>query len=532
VFVQTDAGSAQVVFRALTAPVVVTDISSLPAERQRAEIESFKQADRRNPFALDEGPLMRVQIFQLGRGRLQIVWSHHHIVMDGWCVGILYEDLMQLYAARAEHREARLETPASYREYIRWLDTLDRGAAARYWREELAGYDTLSALPRGATAKPGEYRYRKDRVRLEGPAWAALQALAAESGATTATLLQTLWGIVLARYNRTSDVVFGGIVSGRPEDVAGVERMVGLFINALPVRLRFAAGASLRAELRRFQLQAIERRPYEHVPLAEIKEQVPALREIFDHLVVLENYPMEEELRGATAGAAAKGPRLSEIEGFERTHYDFTLVAVPLRAGLEIEMGYNEAVYPVAQMRRVQAQLLNLVAALAAQPDAPCLDVDWLPSVEVQQLEAWTATAAAYPTEATIVSLFAEQAALHAARPAVTAGGVSRTYAEIDGAVQRLALRLHAAGVRRGDRVAVWLPRDADMVVTLLATLRAGGCYVPLDPEYPDERLKFILEDSGARVVVGRSDHRSPFPALHEIVIDVATQVAEVALPL
>ncbi len=532
VFVQTEAGSAQVVFRTLPARVAVTDISGLPLERQRGEIESFKQSDRRNPFVLDEGPLMRVQIFQLGRGCLQVVWSHHHIVMDGWCVGILYEDLMRLYAARAEHREAGLETPANYREYICWLETLDRGAAARYWREELAGYDTLSALPRSAAAKPGEYRYRKDRVRLEGPAWAALQALAAESGATTATLLQTLWGIVLARYNRTSDVVFGGIVSGRPEDVAGVERMVGLFINALPVRLRFAAGASLSAELRRFQLQAIERRPYEHVPLAEIKEQAPALREIFDHLVVLENYPMEEELRGATAGAAAKGPRLSEIEGFERTHYDFTLVAVPLRAGLEIEMGYNEAVYPVAQMRRVQAQLLNLVAVLAAQPKAPCLDVDWLPSSEVQQLEAWTATAAAYPAEATIVSLFAEQAAAHAMRPAVTAGGISRTYAELDGAVRRLALRLHSAGVRRGDRVAVWLPRDADMVVTLLATLCAGGCYVPLDPEYPDERLKFILEDSGARVVVARSDHRSPFPALHEIVIDVATEVPDVALSL
>lgn len=521
----------QVVWRTQEPDVSVVSLLGQSEAQQRAIVEEFQRQDRATPFALEYGPLMRVRIFQLAGERLQLVWSHHHILMDGWCVGILYEDLMRCYEARVHRREPKLEMPADYRGYLQWLATLDRKAAVDFWRRELGGYDRMTSLPRDQAAAGGAYRCAKSKVRLEGAAWTKLQRLATAQGATTGTLLNTLWGILLARYNQTEDLVFGGIVSGRPESVPDVEKMVGLFINALPVRLRFSAAATLADTLRQFQAEALERRPHVYLPLAEIVEQT-GLREVFDHLVVLENYPMDEELRGDGGDRqAGTRPRLSRIEAFERTHLDFTLVAVPRGSGLEVEMTYNEAVYSPGLIARVQGHLAQLVDALAAQPAAACLDVDFIPAAERRLLESWNETAARYPIEATIHGLFAEQVACHPRRRAVTTAGRSLTYAQLDAAARQLASRLVEAGVRPGERVAIWLPRGNDMIVSLLATVMAGGCYVPLDPEYPEERLRFILEDSGARVVVSHSAHRSPFAAVREVCLDAPFSGAPAALP-
>jgi amino acid adenylation domain-containing protein/non-ribosomal peptide synthase protein (TIGR01720 family) len=531
VHAEGDEEPLQVVLHSQEAAVSVVSLLDQGAEQQRETVAEFQRVDRASPFALEYGPLMRVRIFQLGRERLQLVWSHHHILMDGWCVGILYEDLMRCYEARIQGRRPKLEMPADYRNYLRWLETLNRKASAEFWRRELAGYERMISLPRNQATGASDYRCAKSKLHLQGPAWAKLQALATSQGATTGTLLNTLWGILLARYNQTEDLVFGAIVSGRPEAVPEVEKMVGLFINALPVRLRFSTGATLAETLRQFQAQALERRPHEYLPLAEITEQAAGLREVFDHLVVLENYPMDEELRGDGNGRQAARPRLSQIEGFERTHLDFTLVAVPRGKSLEIEMTYNEAAYSATQIGRVQAHLTQLVDALAAQPEAACLEVDFVPAAEYRLLENWNDTAARYPTEATIHSLFAEQAARHPGRPAVTTNGRSLTYAQVDAAARQLASQLVQASVRVGDRVAIWLPRDSDMIVSLLATIMAGGCYVPLDPEYPEERLRFIIEDSGARVVISHSQHRSPFTSMREICLDAPVKGVPVALP-
>jgi amino acid adenylation domain-containing protein/non-ribosomal peptide synthase protein (TIGR01720 family) len=521
----------QVVRRGQAAEVVVVSLLGQSDQQQREAVVSYQRSDRAAAFALESGPLMRVRIFPLGRERLQVVWSHHHILMDGWCVGILYEDLMRCYEARLQGREPNLEKAADYRSYVQWLQARDRAASAEFWRRELAGYERLTSLPRDQPTGTGEYRCGKSKVRLDGAAWTKLQALATAQGATTGTLLHALWGILLARYNQTEDVVFGGIVSGRPEAVPEIEKMVGLFINALPIRLRLATTATLPDLLRQFQAESLERRPHEYLPLAEIVEQT-GLREVFDHLVVLENYPMEEEVRGDAGPRGGTGcPRLSELEAFERTHLDFTLVAVPRGTDLNIEMTYNEAVYGAALISRVQAHLSHVVAALAAEPYLACLDVDFMPAAERRLLASWNETAARYPAEATIHGLFAEQVRRHAARRAVTTDGVSMDYGQLDAAARRLASQLVETGVRPGDRVAIWLPRGNDLIVSLLATLMAGGCYVPLDPDHPGERLQFILADSGARVVVSHSQHRAPFAAVQEVCVDAPVPVAAVVLP-
>lgn len=522
----------QVVFGRAAAAISFVSIEEQSPEQQRKTVGAFLEADRAVPFALEFGPLMRVRIFQLGRESLQLVWSHHHILMDGWCVGILYEDLMRSYEARAKGRSPAWELPADYRGYLRWLDAVDRKASGDFWRRELAGHERMVSLPRvHAQGGPG-FRCVKAKQLLAGGAWEKLSALAAREGATTATLLNTLWGILLARCNDTDDVVFGGIVSGRPESLPEVERMVGLFVNAVPVRLRFAEDMTLAAALRCFQAGAIERRPHEFLALSEMAEHGGGMRELFDHLVVLENYPMDGELRGEGAGdRGSERPKLSQVEGFERTHFDFTLVAVPRSGGLELEMTFNANVYDETQIARVQGQLVRLVESFASRPEVPCLEAEFLPAEESGLIKAWNETSAPYPAAATIHGLFAEQVRLHASRPAVTAGTATIDYRQADAAARRLAALLLSAGIVAGDRVAIWLPRGIDMITSLLGTVMAGGCYVPLDPEYPEERLKFILQDSGAKVVVAHSAHRSPFPGVPEICLDTAEPAAAPLLP-
>jgi amino acid adenylation domain-containing protein/non-ribosomal peptide synthase protein (TIGR01720 family) len=534
VFVQAEGSdeTLQVIFREQKTPLAYLSLQDQTTAQQSATVASFQRADRAAVFSLEFGPLMRVNMFQLEQERLQVVWSHHHILMDGWCVGILYEDLMRCYEARLQGLEPKLEPAADYRVYLRWLETMDSAASTAFWRQELAGFDRRVSLPRQHGVGAGDYDCRKAKMRLDGAAWTQLQKLATSQGATTATLLNTLWGILLSRYNQVNDVVFGSIVSGRSESVPDVEKMIGLFINVLPVRLKFSAEVTFLDALRQFQAQAIERRPHEYLSLVQVAEQVEDVRELFDHLVVLENYPMDEELRGDGQKSQTVRPRLSQIEGFERTHFDFTLVAVPRSEALEIEMTFNAAVYGEEQIQRVQAHLLELVAALAARPDSACFAVDFLPATERQLLENFNRTSAQYPTEATLHSLFAEQVLLHGKRPAVTADGKTLTYKQTDTAARLLAAQLIQAGVGIGDRVAIWLPRGTDMVVSLLATIMAGGCYVPLDPEYPEERLRFILEDSGARIVVSHSGHRSPFTRLPELCMDKGSKApASLTLP-
>src|SRR5690625_1903465 len=334
---------------------------------------------------------MRIQVFRLDDRNHQIIWSHHHILMDGWCIGIVYEELMQIYQALINNEQPKLESPADYRDYLNWLSGYETEAALDFWKKELEGIESLTGLPRLESAEAEAELHRKTDFRIAGKSWNRLKKIAEDSGATTATLLQTLWGILLAKYSGKKDLIFGGIVSGRPEEVEDVEQMVGLFINAIPVRLRFSEEAKLADLLRKFQEEALERRPFEYLNLADIQQQSEERRELFDHLVVLENYPMEEELRGGENGFSENEdrPRIYQIEGFERTHFDFTLVAFPDREDLKVELTFNEAVYGSDQISRVQAHFLNLIEVLSENPELLCLLAEWLSADDIDLREQW-----------------------------------------------------------------------------------------------------------------------------------------------
>ena len=316
-----------------------------------------------------------------------------------------------------------------------------------------------------------------------------------------ATLVQTAWGILLARYSRTEDVIFGGIVSGRPAGLPGVEEMVGLFICAVPVRVRPRAGLSVAALAREVQEAALAAEPHHAHPTAEIQALTPLAGALFDHVVIVENYPVDREL--ARAGPPGAGAwKIEDVEAHDRTHYDFDLTVLPGET-LVLKLAHNEAVYPAAQVTRIAGHLRTVLAQAAAQPELPIGEIRLLPEAEERQiLETFNPSRRPPAARQTLVDLLEEQAARTPDHPAVWSGDGRLTYRELHARANQLAQALRRRGVGPETTVGLCVDRSADMVVGVLGIWKAGGAYVPLDPLYPEDRLAFMLEDSGATVLV------------------------------
>ena len=250
--------------------------------------------------------------------------------MDGWCLGILNSEFFEIYTGYFENRPYRLPSVKPYRRYIQWLEKQDKQESARYWENYLDSFDEQTGVPKTEISMEGKGRYMEGTVSLELDLekTAVLNRLAAGNHVTLNTIIQTLWGLLLGKYNGKEDVVFGAVVSGRPFALEGVEYMVGLFINTIPVRIRFSDKMRFYQLLQQVQEEALACEPYHYHPLAEIQSRSALKQNLIDHILVFENYPVTEQIEDY---AREKGKsdkiliKLSKVEVFEQTNYDFNI---------------------------------------------------------------------------------------------------------------------------------------------------------------------------------------------------------------
>ncbi len=296
----------QLVHRRAALPFTERDLSGLDEAAQERAVERFADDDRRLGFDLGRAPLMRVALLRLGDERWRFVWSSHHIVVDGWSMPILLDEALRLYESHAQGRPLRLETARPYGDYIAWLLHLDPTRSESFWRRQLEGFAAPTPLAGEDTRPPTSHGERHDerRVRLGAEASATLAAFARRYKLTMSTLVQGAWALLLARYAGEHDVLFGATVSGRSAPVPGIDRMVGLFINTLAVRVRPSPDDTAASFLAALQDQQAELREHAHTALAGVQalSAVPRGTPLFESLVVFENQPVDESLR---RGAAA-----------------------------------------------------------------------------------------------------------------------------------------------------------------------------------------------------------------------------------
>ncbi|WP_242609049.1 amino acid adenylation domain-containing protein [Actinomadura formosensis] len=493
-FRQRKEGSpVQVVHRTVRLPWRDEDLSGLPEADREAQARRLADAERARPFDMTRPPLLRFLLIRLADGLHRMVFTNHHILLDGWSTPVLQTELFALYLAEGDDSGMPRVTP--YKNYLAWLAAQDRSAAEDAWRRSLDGVHEPTLVVPGAP-EPGTGAPGRVRTRLTEELTSALSARARAQGVTLNTVLQLAWGTLLGRLTGSSDVVFGAAVSGRPPELAGVEQMIGLFINTLPIRARVRPADTVAEALTRLQDEQAALMQHHHLGLSDI-QRLTGAGTLFDTMTVLENYPFDPDAAGTDLG----GLTLHAVDGYDATHYPLTFAAVPGRA-LSLRIDHRTDLFAGDDAARLMRRLTRILEAIAHRPGLPLGRIAVLDDDErTRVLQTWQGPRTGRRPQ-TLTSRFAEQLARTPGATAVRAAGKPITFAELDERANRLAHRLIGLGVGRDTPVAVLLERSADTVVASLAILKAGGAYAPIHRSYPAERMAWAVAEVDAPVLV------------------------------
>ncbi|QRK06023.1 amino acid adenylation domain-containing protein [Archangium violaceum] len=494
----------QVVLEEVELPLVEEDWRGIPATEQEARFTSWLDEDRRRGVDLGTPPLMRLSLLRTGDSAYRFVFSHHHILLDGWSVPLLIRQVFVLYESLVRGLTPRVEQGRPFRDYIEWIQERGLEESERFWRHSLAGFFEPTELGRGFPGGSGASTSGRAarRIHLSAATTELLNGLARQQGLTLNTVVQGAWALLLGHHAGTRDVVFGTTVSGRPPELPGVESMVGLFINTLPVRVRLPPEEPLVPWLKELQAWLLEMRQHEHSPLVKVQRwsAVPAGTPLFESLVVFENYPVDTALTTSLPSLEVR-----DVRSVEADHHPLTLVAVPGRE-LRLELAHESARFDVAHVDGMLGQLRHLLESMAARPEQRLGELSPVDAAERQRvLREWSLAGGPPMEPALLHRFFEEQVARTPDTEALVFGSERISYAELDARANQLAHHLRGLGVGAESRVMLCLERSPDLIISMLGVLKAGGAYVPVDPAWPAARLQSLLEDSGATVVIVQS---------------------------
>ncbi|WP_063756241.1 non-ribosomal peptide synthetase [Streptomyces sp. NRRL S-920] len=506
---QETAEPLQVVRHRAAVPVTHHDWTGWSAERGARELDRLLTEDREAGVDLGAAPLMRLTLIRLTADRVRLVWTFHHVLLDGWSAAQVFDEVCERYAALTAGRRPQLPGRRPFSDYLRWLSGRDTARAERYWRTTLAGFQAPTELPRDR--RPAEAHRASSsgsvRTTLGADVSARLRETAQQAGLTLNTVVQGAWALLLSRYGGGEDVVFGTTVSGRPADLPGVTSMVGLFINTLPTRARIDGRRGLLDWLRELQDAQAEARRHDFVSLAQVQSwsDVPGGTALFDSIVVFENYPFDE-------GALARhGLAMEQERDLEPTNYPLSVVVAP-GDSLAVNLDYDPAAFDTGTVEALGGSLCALLAAMADAPDRRLADLPLLDPAEGRDLVARFGGRVADAPHDTLPEAFGRQAGRTPDAPAVRHADSCLSYRELDARSNRLARLLIAAGAGPERFVALCLPRTADLVVALLAVLKSGAGYLPVDPQYPAERVAFLFDDVRPDAVITATETAGRLP--------------------
>ncbi|QLF91734.1 amino acid adenylation domain-containing protein [Pseudomonas sp. ABC1] len=462
----------------------------------QAGLDTWAEADRQKSFDLLNDPLLRIAVIRTDENSHHLIYTGHHILMDGWSNSQLLGEVLQAYAGVQSNSQT-----GRYRDYIDWLQKQDKAISETFWREQLNELEEPTRLAQAI---------RQDRAHLGTGYGDHYQALdqhqtrylsefARQQRVTVNTLVQAAWLLLLQRYTGQDTVSFGATVAGRPAELKGVEQQLGLFINTLPVIASPKPERSVAQWIEQVQARNLALREHEYTPLYEVQRWAGLGGEaLFDTILVFENYPISEALQQGAPEGIKFGPVMSQ----EQTNYPLTL-AVGLGDTLSIHYSYDREHFSASTVQRISEHFRNLLQTLAYSPRKALGELPLLSQDEQQQIiYDWNRTEANYPSDQCIHELIEEQVRRTPQAVAVVFESRELTYKQLDKKANRLAHKLIELGVGPDVLVGIAVERSLEMVIGLLGILKAGGAYVPLDPKYPRERLAYMIEDSGVGLLL------------------------------
>ncbi|WP_024120185.1 surfactin non-ribosomal peptide synthetase SrfAC [Bacillus halotolerans] len=483
----------QVVLKKRQFHIEEMDLTRLSESEQTDKINEYKAQDKIKGFDLTRDIPMRAAIFKKADNSFEWVWSYHHIILDGWCFGIVVQDLFKVYNALREQKPYSLPPVKPYKEYIKWLEKQDKQASLRYWREYLEDFEGQATFAEQRKKQKEGYEPKELLFSLPEAETKAFTELAKSQHTTLSTALQAVWSVLISRYQRSDDLAFGTVVSGRPAEIKGVEHMVGLFINVVPRRVKLAENMTFNGLLKQLQEQSLESEPHQYVPLYDIQSQANQPK-LIDHIIVFENYPLQD---ASNEESGQNGFDMEDVHVFEKSNYDLNLMASPGDEML-IKLAYNENVFDEAFMLRLKSQLLTAIQQLIQHPDQPVSTIDFIDEKEKEYLLNGLNPAPQTCEPKPLTDWFKEAVDVNPSAPALTFAGRTLSYHELDEETNRLARLLQKQGAGKGSVVALYTKRSLELVIGILGVLKAGAAYVPVDPKLPDDRISYMLTDSGA----------------------------------
>ncbi|ENT5108534.1 non-ribosomal peptide synthase/polyketide synthase [Pseudomonas aeruginosa] len=468
-------------------------------------LDELAASERRRGFELEQAPLLRLVLVRMDEERYHLVYTHHHILLDGWSSAQLLGEVLARYTGEQAERMG-----GRYRDYIAWLQAQDKRVSEAFWKEQLAELLEPTRLAQAVAAEREQVGSGQFQRSLPPARTARLKTFAQRHAVTLNTLVQAAWSLLLQRYTGQDTVVFGATVAGRPAELAGIERQIGLFINTLPVVATPQPGMRLTDWLQEVQARSLALREQEHTPLFEIQRWAGLGEALFDSLLVFENYPVAEALEKGSPGGVRFGP----VSNHEQTNYPLT-VALGVGDSLTLQYSYDRQAFSDAAVEQLDRHLLNLLEGFVDNAERTLVELSLLDAEERALIDSlWNRSESGFPASPLIHQRVAERARLAPDAPAVLFDDQVLSFAELDSRANRLAHALIARGVGPEVRVAIAMQRSAEIMIAFLAVLKSGGAYVPLDIEYPRERLLYMMQDSRAHLLLTQNHllDRLPIP--------------------
>ncbi|MGA9873192.1 MAG: amino acid adenylation domain-containing protein, partial [Rhodococcus sp. (in: high G+C Gram-positive bacteria)] len=471
-----------------------------------AALEAVLDADRATRFALDRAPLLRFTLITKAEGEWRLLLTNHHILLDGWSTPLLIKELLTLYATAGDY--SMLPRVPAYRDYLSWMHRRDAQVSRAEWVRALSGVEEPTLLADGDRGRQLSTTSVETTYSLSREVTASLRELAAHRGSTLNTVVQSAWGVVLAALTGRTDVVFGATVSGRPPEIPGIESMIGLFINTLPVRVSLDPAEPLGDLVDRVQAEQASLLDHHYLGLTDIQRAV-GNGVSFDTLTVFESYPVDRA--GLSEETDIAGLKVADVLGTDAAHYPLTLVA-SVDDRLHLKVKYLPDLFSQNEIERIIGRVVRVLDSVVANDRTPLARVDLLDDTERAELAPVHGPVGG--STRLLAHVFENAASASSGRTALCFGDESIDYDELDRRSSRLARLLLARGVSAETFVALGLARSIESVVAVWAVAKTGAAFVPIDPGYPRDRIEHMVRDSGARFGITVSSHAAALPEL------------------
>ena len=504
----------QVVVRQVKIPWQELDWREIFPVQQQEKLKGLLEEDLYTDFNFSKAPLLRLMLIRLDETTYHFIWTYHLLLFDGWSLPLMYKEVFSYYKAFCRGQNLYLEKPRPYKDYISWLQQQDYHDSENFWRKTLKNFTNITSINTFLNNRNNLSDHKKQlsknernkaiqTINLSAITTSLLHSLAKKHQVTLNTIVQGAWVLLLSKYKGEEDIIFGTTVSGRPHTLTHANSMIGLFINTLPVRVKINNRQLLIAWLKQIQEQQIEARQYEYTPLVDIQRwsEIPGNVPLFESIVVFENYP-EEKISLKESGLNLE---IKICDRFERDNYPLGLTAIPgnellLRIDYEKVKGFDDTT-----IYRMLGHLKTLLESMITHPQQSLSEFSLLTETEKQQLLVeWNNTEAEYPEDKCLHQLFEEQVEKTPDAVAVSFKSQQLTYKELNHRANQLAHYLQQQGVKPEVKVGIYLERSLEVSIAILGVLKAGGVYIPIDPNYPNKRVATILEDAQVELILSQ----------------------------